>query len=493
MQQFDRYDAAFLLVCAVYLYANLLANPETPYLLGGDQVYYWTDAQRMFHGERIYRDFFQFRPPGTALVYLGVFKLFGPRVWTLSLVLLLLSAALCLVCLRIARSIMQRSAAALATALYLVFVIGSTLNATHHFFSLLAVLSAVALLMEGRTSLRVAIAGAVLGVATFFTQTRGPIAALGIAAWMMWEKFRLDEPWSECLRRLGLLFATLVLTWLALSSPYIATVGLRQLWFFQVTYVLGYEVHGWHATIPWGAPGSVVRWLFGYALLPTVYAMCFLKCSRTQRAAAADSAARAALLTAIGAALWLEVAQSPDWFRFFCVSAPGVILLIWLVAGAGKFSSALTRVLWVGVIGLAAHQTWTKHRLYAVVQQLPGGRIATGPLMAQKLGWLATHTKPGDLLLQAEWPSVYVPLGLRNPIFLDVVASEGAAPPGYLALSIRQLEEKQVKFIVETPVSSQPWFHEYLVNRYRLVWKFSDRDEVWERKSAATVPDKQQF
>ena len=36
MPALDRYDVVFLLVCAVFLYANLFANPETPYLLGGD-------------------------------------------------------------------------------------------------------------------------------------------------------------------------------------------------------------------------------------------------------------------------------------------------------------------------------------------------------------------------------------------------------------------------------------------------------------------------
>ena len=499
MQAFDRHDVTVLLGCAAYLYASLFANPETPYLLGGDQVSFWMFAQRMLHGEQIYRDFFQFTPPGTDLVYLIVFKLFGPRIWTTNLVVLLLGVALCLLCWRIARSIMPRPEAALATSLYLVFVIGGTLNGTHHLFSLLAVLSAVALLMEGRAWMRVVLAGALLGLATFFTQTRGPVAALGIAGWLTWEKFRLDEPWSRCLRRQGLLFATLVLMWLALSSHYIATVGLRQLWFFQVTYVREYMVTGWDASIgspearPYGALVFLVRWLFGYALLPTVYVICFWKCWKLQQAVPCDNAARVALLTAVGATLWVEVAQSPTWFRLFCVSMPGVILLIWLLPAAGKITYSLTRVLWIGVIGLAAHQMWSKHLSYTVVQQLPAGRIALGPLWAEKSGWLVAHTKPGEFVLQAENPKMYLPLGLRNPIFLDVVNSDSASTLGYLALSIRQLEEKQVKFIVETPAYSAPSFHEYLLDHYRLVWRFSDRDEIWERKPSATVPDKQQF
>ncbi len=70
-----------LLGAATYLYFNLFSPFRTPILLGGDQVYFWTYAERMLDGERIYRDFFQFTPPGTDLVYLGLFKLFGPSVW----------------------------------------------------------------------------------------------------------------------------------------------------------------------------------------------------------------------------------------------------------------------------------------------------------------------------------------------------------------------------------------------------------------------------
>jgi hypothetical protein len=59
---------ALLLGSAAYLYVNLFVLPNTPYLLGGDQTYFWVDAQRMLSGERPYRDFFQFTPPGTDVV-----------------------------------------------------------------------------------------------------------------------------------------------------------------------------------------------------------------------------------------------------------------------------------------------------------------------------------------------------------------------------------------------------------------------------------------
>jgi hypothetical protein len=501
MQTFDRYDAGLLLGCCVFLYANLFANFATPFLLGGDQVYFWMDAQRLLHGEQVYRDFFQFTPPGADLLYLSVFKLFGPRIWTPNLVVLALGIFLCALCLQISRSIMPRAQAALATSLYLVFVIGITLDGTHHWFSLLAVLGAVAILMKGRTPARIAVAGALLGLAAFITQTRGPVAALGIAAWMTWERFRTVEPWSSYLRCLVLLFAPLILMWIVLSGYYIATLGLRQLWFFQVTYVREYMVSGWNAMSigwpeglsSWATLMRLVRWLFAYTVLPAVYAICLWRCWRISREAPSDNAAGLSLLTVVGTAMFLEVAQSPSWFRFYCISLPGVILLVWLVGGLGRFSVHATRLLWIGVISLAAYQTWSMRVHLSTIEELPAGRIATTPLAAEKLAWLAARTKPGQFMLQAGWPAMYLPLGLRNPIFLDDLEGSGASRLGYVALSVRQLEAKRVQYIVWSPrlessAYSLAVFREFLVDRYRPIWRFSDQDEVWERKPESPMP-----
>jgi hypothetical protein len=45
-------DAWLMLVFFSYLYVNLFADPRTPMLLGGDQLYFWMDAQRLLNGEQ---------------------------------------------------------------------------------------------------------------------------------------------------------------------------------------------------------------------------------------------------------------------------------------------------------------------------------------------------------------------------------------------------------------------------------------------------------
>jgi Dolichyl-phosphate-mannose-protein mannosyltransferase len=140
----NRFTAIVLAGSAIYLYVNVFTFGGVPFLLGGDQVYFWTYGLRMLHGERIYHDFFTMHPPGTGLFYSTLFALFGERVWVTNLAVLLLGVLLCWVCFRIACQIMEEHLALLATWLFLVLVYGKMLNGTHHWFSVLAVMGAVA-------------------------------------------------------------------------------------------------------------------------------------------------------------------------------------------------------------------------------------------------------------------------------------------------------------------------------------------------------------
>src|SRR5437588_12808128 len=111
-------EPALLIGAAAYLWVNLFRIFRTPFLLGGDQVYFWTYAQRMLNGERVYRDFFQFTPPGTDVIYLAAFKLFGPHAWVTNAIVFALGLALCWTCFSVASDVMDRRSAVLAAALF---------------------------------------------------------------------------------------------------------------------------------------------------------------------------------------------------------------------------------------------------------------------------------------------------------------------------------------------------------------------------------------
>jgi len=271
---------------AIYLYLNLFTLTGTPFLLDGDQVYFWTYAFRVLHGERIYQDVFTMHPPGASLFYAALFALFGARIWVTNFVVLALGVALCWLCFRIANTFMQGEAALSATAMFLVAVYGKLLNGTHHWFSVLAVLGAVALVLSGSEMRRIAGAGVLLGVASFFTQTRGPFALLGICIFLLWDGRRNREPWPQLLRTQVLIVLCFFGALFLLCLPYIATTGIAKLWYFQITYVRTHYVTGLDASMglpelpSWRRLPFVAQYLLIYLLLPIVYALSLYRCLR---------------------------------------------------------------------------------------------------------------------------------------------------------------------------------------------------------------------
>jgi hypothetical protein len=480
-----RYDAVVLLGSCIYLYANLFASATTPYLLGGDQQVFWMNAQRLLHGELVYRDFFEFTPPGTDLAYLAAFRLFGSGVWVTNLVVLSLGAALSWLCYRLARSIMQRAWAALTASLFLVFDYGSWMDGTHHWFSMLAVMAALAVLLQPTSSARLLTCGALLGAASFFTQTRGVMVAMGVASYLVWQRFQMRQSWPDCLKRQSLLVVSFLAAWAVVSSYFIVKVGIWRLWYFQITFVREYMRNQWNGLPPDRLITWPLRYLIVYLAMPVLCALALGTLLKTQRHMPPVRSSRIALLAFVSAALFLEVAQSANSLRVYCVAIPSIVLAMWLIGDlAGRYRPYLTKLLCAGVIAVAAHQTWSRHVQPLVTMDLPGGRIAAVPLAGEKLSWIARHTQPGQYFFQSRLPGVYLPLALRIPTFTFLFHE---TRPEFLDLSMRQLQQKRVRYILwspglETPAYLFASFHEFLLDRYHKVWTFSDQEEIWEMK-----------
>jgi hypothetical protein len=491
----NRFTAIATVGSAIYLYVNLFTFGGVPFLLGGDQVYFWTYALRMLHGERIYQDFFTMHPPGTDLFYCSLFALFGERVWVTNLAVLVLGVNLCWVCFRIARQIMERHWALLAAWLFLVLVYGKMLNGTHHWFSVLAAMGAVAAILPGTTLWRVVLAGALLGVASFFTQTRGPFALVGFATFIVWDWHLTKGRWRELLTRQALLLLSFLGMLGVLSSYFIATAGFATLWYFQISYVREHLARtgglGLPEVLSWGKLPFLAQYLWIYLALPIVYAVTLYKCWRSP----ATSGRALTLLSLVGICLLAEAAFNVNWLRVFVVSMPGIILLVWVVAETQTGRRYVLGVAWLVLICFGVAQTWSRHAHAEVLVELPAGRVAVRSQAFEKLDWLAQQTRPGDFFFQAAWSSFYLPLRLHNPVFLDLLESSALSSPQYVELTIQQLEAKRVRYILWPPRLDAPDpfygqkqyhlapFRDYLHNHYHLARSFSDNDQVWERNA----------
>jgi len=494
--QESKWTLAVVLSSATYLFFNLFGSLRVPYLLSGDQVYFWTYAQRMLLGEHVYRDFFQFTPPGTDLVYLLVFRIFGPRLWVTNAIVLLLGVFLCWMCYSLGRSIMSRRYALLGSAFFLVLIYGRLLNATHHWFSLAAVLGAIMILRSHTTSLNAFGAGALLGFGSFFTQSRGLVVLLAFVMFFAWERSRSGDSTAIFVKRLLLLFGGFFLTWLALSAYFIVSVGFKQLWYYQVIYAGRYMATAHSLGLPQPISlrtlPSLTPYLLIYFMVPVSAALALWK--TIPRKERPDREARiAALLALAGLALAFEVTPSPNWLRIFCVAMPAVILSFWLI-----YQNARTRgvasCLAIAILVFALFQSYARRSHQTSVVSVPAGITKTTRDSAEKLNWLAQHTVPGEAVFQAAWPGIYLPLRLHNPLYIDVLESRNLTRPEFVESAVSQLETKPVRYILWTPRLNAPDpaegetayhlapFREFLFDRYRRIHTFADGDELWEPK-----------
>jgi len=483
-----------LLGSSLYLYCNLFSPGGTPFLLGGDEQVFWMNALRMRQGELIYRDFFEFTPPGTDLVYLAAFTLLGPRVWVPNAVQLLLAMSLVCVCWRISRCIMRPAEASLAAALFLVLDYGRWMDGTHHWFSVLSVMMAVAVLMRGISAGRVVTCGSLLGLASFFTQTRGLVAATGFAAFLLWDGLQTRATLRTHVQRSAQLLLSLILTWAFLSSPFIFKVGITRLFYFQATYVLEYVAN--EARNLWPLEHHPLSWpvrdqVFFFAG-PLIYATALWRAWKPAVVSSVETRT-VALLAFAGAAMYLEVAASPNVLRVSCVLLPAFILFVWLLASAveqlpdtARWRGYAVGLTWTVLAGLGVHQVWSRNSTHSLIVDLPAGRAAVEPLAGEKLTWLARHTTPGERFFQASYQSLYLPLGLRNPTF-DYLDRYTSAE--FVALDLLQLAASPVRYILWSPLDRPryPQFEQFLLRRYHRVAQFRDGDEVWELNGSAPL------
>lgn len=515
-QSADRHwpELVLLIGISLYLYLNLFTFSNIPYYLEGDQTWFRANALRMLHGERIYLDFFQFTPPGADIFYLVLLKLFGLHIWIMNAAVLLLGVALCCLCFSLAKLFIERKFALLATAFFLILCYAGLLDATHHWFSLLAVLCAVRILMPTTTSARIASAGAFLGLASFFTQTTGAVCGIAFLLFLIWEGWNAGRPWRRILGNDLTLIATFALTLGILGAYFVAESGGKQIWYFLITYPQHFVAYGDHRVFPrlhrgptWRSLLDPAEYLFLYTLPMAIYPAVLWLCWRQRHKPGTPSAdfhrwggelaiperEQLVLVSLAGLALFLQVITVVNRIRIYSISMFSIILLFWMVARTRRLRMYAMIAGWIIVAGLAIQQTRARRHQYPRIAALPVGKAALTEERYQQVYWLLQHTRPGDIFYQTAWPGFYFSLDLRSPVFVDVLETNEITRPEWVALTIQQVEDKQVKYILNSPWlyvqlnPSRPWedhlepFRAYLRTHYTRIHVFSNKDEIWQR------------
>jgi len=492
-----RWHVIVAVFSALYLYLNLFSSPRFPFLLGGDQVFFWMGAQRLLDGQTIYSDFFQFTPPGTDLVYAASFGLLGKTIWVTNAIALILGVLSACLCYSLSRQIMKVAPALAATAMFLVLIYGKFLNPTHHWFATFFILLAVRTAMAPLTVRRNVMTGVFLAIASFFNQAHGAASLIAFVAFLLLNGIRRREASAHTARLVSALVVAFALANLSLYAYYLHAVGYERLWFCLVESVSRYVAQSSRSL---GLPGplslynlpGMLPYLLVYALVPLVYGFALWRCLRSYSDALFPWNS-IALLSLCGLSLLLEVAASINVLRLFAIAMPGIILFIWML---GELPVP-GRTLMAGIIGviviLGGYQVIAKHIACSAKGQLPGGRVATTPAVFDELRVLAEQTRTGDYLLEAGWPGVYLPLNLRNPLYVPTLSRWDFTQPEAIEPAIQEADAKNVKFVLWNPhldercsfFSCKDYlspFRNYLTRSFQPLRAFPNGDVLWQRR-----------
>jgi hypothetical protein len=458
------FHCCFLVLAAAFLYLIQFRLPFTPIFTGGDENLLLPDATRMLEGQIIYRDFFELVTPGLAVTNLGLFKLFGVRVWIPEISLLLLGLGLASLITLISQKVLRGPAVYLPSVLFLTCAFGFGLDDTHHWYSALCELGAVAVILEKRPPVRILAAGALCGLASFFMQTQGVFAATGISIFLIWDGRRAGRRCQEISKSLGCLFASFGAAFLATSAYFIHMAGLSRFLYC----VMGFSIKYWSAYRQSDSLYSVIFefrsllgldalpglgiFLFIHALLPLVYVWFWMRYRK--QASKTESAVPLMLLSIVGFLQFLGLASAPTTFRLFAVAPLGLILLVWLLRGQTRLSRISTGILWAVAIGVAIVLPLRIQSRPVRYLDLPRGRVAVDNAYYESLLWWSQHTRPGDFVFTASGTEILFPLALRIPAEVNYVTNTDFTRPDQVRNIVAALAEKQVRFVLWDSVAN---------------------------------------
>jgi hypothetical protein len=486
----------------IFLYLRTFRLPATPFVGIGDQILFFARAARMVHGQVLYRDFFELVPPGTDLLYAAAFRVFGIHAWVMQAWAIVLGLALCWVITWTASRILTGALALLPALLFLVFDFSSGLDLTHHWYSTLAALAAVGVLMGGVSLQRIMAAGALCAIATLFTQTQGGLTFLALTLYLLWRK-RCDQE-SSVLKQVVAAALPFTLVLCCVLGYYAYRAGFRTIFFdlfvFPTRFLSG-EVNSPRTYLrqlpPIHRPVDLVHlipFVFIYALVPYIYLAGLYHLWRTRDVLPVVLRQQLVLLHLAGVALFLAVVSGPRFFRLCTVAPPAILICVWLISQPGPAIRRARLLLWLVAAAFAFLLSFNRQTQWHATLNLPIGRTAfSDPLVFREFQWLVQRTQPSEPFFNS--PALALYLGLDNPTASEFVNFDDFSRPEQVAAVIQALQRHPPRFIVMYPEAtdsskdhSAP-FRRYVDKNYHLAQTFSLNqngryEELWEMGKA---------
>ena len=492
--------AAAGLGAAIFFYLQFFHLPFEPIWIRGDQAIYLDHAERMLHGEVLYRNLFEFNLPGTEYLYYFLFLCFGVRLWIVPLAMLITLTASTLLVYSLSRVVLRGIIALLPAAAFLIVCQHGSLDGTHHSCSTLQVLLAVNLIVRARNSLWLCCAGALLGLASVFTSSLGMFVAAGVSLFFLW-KFRGAR---KALAPIAALLAPFVAVIAAVLAYLAILVGPRLLYEELVVFSLRYYPAGspnrpsvffaeWNSVLPLRAHSIVIvaYWLAIKVVVPFAFVTFFAGRFRTGAADLRGSrpSQALALYAFAGSSALLAVAGSMSAQRLSCAAAFACILgtaMLQNFAHPRLIGAALAVA---GAISITLMTVAVLHPIYRFASPR-GSVVLLNRDRYEMVAWLARNARPGDRLFGD--PDLNFLLGLRDPASIQWVENDAYTRPEQVAELLITLDQFPIRFFMWGKYVDRPGPGEsigplraYLKAHYHLEKRFGDGAEVLEPNTAA--------
>lgn len=497
-------DSVFVVLGFVFLFLHVFTVfPVRPIFYEEDHLYFIQDAWRMYRGETLYKDFFEYTFPGTQLLYLFLLEVFGTRFWLINAVIIAQGLALALLCLAISKHLFEnRWHTYLAPALFLFFGFRwFGIDGSHRMLSPIFAMLAILILLGRRTIGRIAAAGVLCALTSFFTQQRGILVAGGISVFLLIEAIKSRSEFRQLFVMECALAGTFILALAVLVSPFIWSAGANTFFDHTIFYIRSYiqeptANYGayrllFEKTLEQGVVISGVM-IFYYLLIPLVYGVTFVCLWRKTYDTKVLLVALVGFFLAVGT-------FAPTPARIFQICTPGLIVLTWLIVQGWPLSAPATRVavialvLFGGALAARLQLKWDKRYLDTPTGEL----VFLSPLTLERFEWLRKNAIANEYVFEVYQCAVNFALQLPNPTRVTFLLDNGYTPAWQVAQAIGDLMQKRPRLIIwdgnwskdkaqRNADDSLAPFYDYLLENYELRQAFvpySNRAmEAWEIK-----------
>jgi hypothetical protein len=477
--------------------------PDIPIVLWGDQVGFLNDGSRLVQGELPYRDYFQIVPPAMDLTYAFLIRCFGLWEWIPNLLTTGVAAVTVFLTTMIAAQLMRGAVVVLPGVLFTGFVLLCSNDATHHWFSTIAILGATLVLLDGITLPRVAAAGVLCGTAACFTQSKGATAIACLLAYLAYRLRRVDarERWGKYLLLCGAAAAVFA----AVNAYFIRAAGIGQWLYCLIVFPLRYYpaplLNNWRVLLyDYRLHIGITRWVslpFLYAMVPLTFIVLVIAMRRGWDEDQSGQWHKVGFVAMTGTAMFLAIASSPSGKRLATVSPPALILLAWLLDRPEKVFTGLRILLGGAALALAVViPARVQSRSYPTLG-IPAGRVAfTDPALYDEYRWLLGATHPGEYLFGLA--PLYFSFHVRNAAAIEGVHDSDYTRPEQVSALMDALETHRVRLLVlrgwhdllhekKSPTDHLDPLRSYIGQHYRVTKTFSTGDEVLERIEASAA------